>query len=160
MRSPRRVEREFYLFVAQRTKLFCEVAKTYADFPPSAHRVASRAKGIWFRDGTRVQRLMRTSVIIPTYCRPEMLLNCVASILAGVRQPDEIVVVGRKGDTSTESVIAEIVSARYPSVAVRSAWVTEPGHVPPVETGVRLAQGDLVAIVDDDVIVTRSGYLR
>src|SRR5271156_5102976 len=98
---------------------------------------------------------MRTSVIIPTYCRPEMLLNCVESLLAGVRKPDEIVIVGRKGDTSTENAIARIDSAGYSSgVRMHSAWVTEPGHVPPVETGIRAALGELVAVVDDDVTVT------
>jgi GT2 family glycosyltransferase len=36
----------------------------------------------------------------------------------------------------------------------RAAWVTEPGHVPPVEKGAHAASSDLVAIVDDDVTVT------
>jgi GT2 family glycosyltransferase len=84
-----------------------------------------------------------------------MLMNCVESLLAGVRKPDEIVIVGRKGDTSTENAIARIDSAGYSSGAgIHPAWVTEPGHVPPVETGIRAALGDLVAVVDDDVTVT------
>jgi GT2 family glycosyltransferase len=95
------------------------------------------------------------SVVIPTYLRPGMLLKCVESILAGSRRPDEIVVVGREGDHETCDAIARIVAAPHSDVAIRSAWVTVPGHVPPVETGVRTASGDLVAIVDDDVTVTR-----
>jgi GT2 family glycosyltransferase len=97
---------------------------------------------------------MRTTVIIPTYRRPDMLLKCIASLLAGARKPDEIVIVGRKGDTTTENVIARIDSALDPSVGICSAWVTEPGHIPPVDAGVRIASGDLVAVVDDDVTVT------
>jgi GT2 family glycosyltransferase len=83
-----------------------------------------------------------------------MLLKCVASILEGSRLPDEILIVGRKGDAGTENAIATIDVEQHPSVKVRSAWVTEPGHVPPVETGVLTASCDLVAVVDDDVTVT------
>jgi GT2 family glycosyltransferase len=83
-----------------------------------------------------------------------MLLECVASLLAGSHKPDEIVIVGRKGDVGTENAIATIDGAQHSSVRIRAAWVTEPGHVPPVETGVRTASGDLVAVVDDDVTVT------
>lgn len=83
-----------------------------------------------------------------------MLVKCVASLVAGVRKPDEIVIVGRKGDMSTASVIATIELTQCSGVAIRSAWVTEPGHIPPVDTGVRIASGELVAVVDDDVTVT------
>jgi cellulose synthase/poly-beta-1,6-N-acetylglucosamine synthase-like glycosyltransferase len=96
----------------------------------------------------------RVSVIIPTYLRPEMLLKCVESILAGSRRPDEIIVVGREGDRQTREAIENIEAAPHAGVVIHSAWVTEPGHVPPVETGARIASGDLVAIVDDDVTVT------
>jgi GT2 family glycosyltransferase len=95
------------------------------------------------------------SVIIPTYRRPEMLVKCVNSILAGIRQPDQIVIVGRAGDKETELVFAMIEAAPHEGVEVRAAWVTEPGHVPPIETGLRTASGELVAVIDDDVTVTR-----
>ncbi len=97
---------------------------------------------------------LHVSVVIPTYLRPETLLKCVESIFAGSRRPDEIVIVGRKGDAGTENAIAAIEAAPHAGVKIRSAWVTEPGHVPPVETGARTASSDLVAIVDDDVTVT------
>jgi glycosyltransferase involved in cell wall biosynthesis len=82
-----------------------------------------------------------------------MLLKCVASLLAGAHKPNEIVVVGRKGDGGTENAIAAINAAQQSSVRIRSVWITEPGHIPPVETGVRSATGDWVAVVDDDVTV-------
>jgi len=83
-----------------------------------------------------------------------MLLKCVASLLAGSRKPDEIVIVGRKGDADTENAVATIDATQHPSVRIRSAWVTKPGHIPPVETGARSVTGDLVAVVDDDAAVT------
>ena len=97
---------------------------------------------------------LRTTVVIPTYRRPETLMKCVASLLAGSQKPDEIMIVGRKGDVATEKVVATIDAAQYSSIMIRSAWVTEPGHLPPVEKGVRSAMGDWVAVVDDDVTVT------
>jgi GT2 family glycosyltransferase len=97
---------------------------------------------------------LQVSVIIPTYLRPEALVNCVESILAGSCRPEEIVIVGRAGDRGTEEAIAAIDAAPHADVRIRSAWVTEPGHVPPVETGARAASADLVAIIDDDVTVT------
>ena len=97
---------------------------------------------------------MSTSVVIPTYRRPERLLKCVASLLAGSHKPDEIVIVGRKRDVGTENAIATIDAAHHSSVRIHSPWVTEAGHTPPVETGARSATGDLVAVVDDDVTVT------
>jgi len=83
-----------------------------------------------------------------------MLLQCVESILAGSQRPKEIVIIGRAGDRGTEDAIAAIEVAPHVGVKIRAAWVTEPGHVPPVETGARTASCDLVAIVDDDVTVT------
>jgi glycosyltransferase involved in cell wall biosynthesis len=49
---------------------------------------------------------LQVTVVIPTYLRPEMLLQCVESILAGSRTPEEIVIVGRAGDRGTEEAIA------------------------------------------------------
>jgi GT2 family glycosyltransferase len=97
---------------------------------------------------------LQVTVVIPTYLRPEILLQCVESILAGSQTPEEIIIVGRAGDRGTEEAIATIEVTPDTGVKIHSAWVTEPGHLPPVETGARLASGDLIAIVDDDVTVS------
>jgi GT2 family glycosyltransferase len=94
------------------------------------------------------------TVVIPTYLRPEVLRRCVESILAGSQKPAEILIVGRRGDGGTEEAVAALEAAPREGVRIRSAWVTEPGHVPPVTTGARTASSHLVAIVDDDVTVT------
>jgi GT2 family glycosyltransferase len=97
---------------------------------------------------------LQVTVVIPTYLRPEILLQCVESILAGSQTPEEIIIVCRAGDRGTEEAIATIEVTPDTGVKIHSAWVTEPGHLPPVETGARLASGDLIAIVDDDVTVS------
>ena len=97
---------------------------------------------------------LQVSIIIPTYLRPETLLKCVESILAGSRRPEEIVIVGRAGDTGTEEAVAAIETAAETGVRIRSAWVATRGHIPPVETGLQAATGELVATLDDDVTVT------
>jgi len=97
---------------------------------------------------------LQVSIIIPTYLRPKILLKCVESILAGSLRPDEIVIVGRAGDRGTEEAVATIDAAAHPGVRIRSASVETPGHIPPVETGLQAASGELVATLDDDVTVT------
>jgi GT2 family glycosyltransferase len=94
------------------------------------------------------------SVVIPTYLRSEALAKCVDSVLAGSLLPQEILIVGRESDHQTREAIDKIKSIPHPGVEIRSAWVSVPGHVPPVETGARTAAGDLVAVIDDDVTVT------
>lgn len=99
---------------------------------------------------------MKASVVIPTYRRPDQLRQCVQSILNGTRKPEEIIVVGRKGDATTMDVVAQLRSDAAHGGRIRDAWVDRPGHLPPVETGIHLATGDVVATVDDDVTVTAS----
>lgn len=93
------------------------------------------------------------TVVVPSYRRPAALASCVRSILAGRALPSEIIVVGRQGDGQTGQVITDLQSLIPNGVKLRSAWVTIPGHIPPVETGARIASGSIVAILDDDVTV-------
>ncbi len=93
------------------------------------------------------------SVVIPTYQRPDALLDCLNSLLRGAVRPSEIIVVGREGDTETEAAVQSYSAAVSPDIGFRSAWVTIPGHVPPVELGIRLASSELIAVIDDDTTV-------
>ncbi|MFZ0639021.1 MAG: glycosyltransferase [Candidatus Acidiferrales bacterium] len=93
------------------------------------------------------------TVVVPSYHRPAALMSCVRSILDGRLRPREIIVVGRQGDDETEQAVTLLHTFAKDATAMRSAWVTVPGHVPPVETGARMASGGIVAIVDDDVTV-------
>ena len=93
------------------------------------------------------------TVVVPSYHRPAALMSCVRSILDGRLRPDEIVVVGRRGDEDTEQAVTLLHAFAKDVTELRSAWVVDPGHIPPVETGARMASGGIVAIVDDDVTV-------
>ncbi len=95
---------------------------------------------------------MQVAVVVPSYRRPEMLRACVRSLLAGERRPDEIVVAGREGDQGTRDALRELQAEA--GERLRSTWVTEPGHIPPVRAGAQAATTELVALVDDDVTVT------
>lgn len=102
---------------------------------------------------------MQISIVIPTYRRPDMLRKAVASLFEGTtRQPDEVIIVGRKSDYATVVAISELQQHPSYGAYIQSAWVTIAGHIPPVETGIKAASGDVVAIIDDDVTVT-SGWL-
>jgi GT2 family glycosyltransferase len=93
------------------------------------------------------------TVVVPSYHRPAALMSCVRSILDGRLRPREIIVVGRQGDEETEQAVTLLHAFAKDTTELRSAWVVVPGHIPPVETGARMASGDIVAILDDDVTV-------
>lgn len=101
----------------------------------------------------------RISLMIPTYRRPGDLRRCVESVLNSNVLPAEIVIVGRAGDSDTEISIEALRRNCPEQVKIQNAWVTAPGHIPPVAAGASEAVGDLLAIVDDDVTVT-SDWLR
>ena len=97
------------------------------------------------------ERQVSVTVVIPTYLRPSDMARCVRSLLQGSLQPAEIIVVGRRGDTGTEQAV-QWLSESVPFL--RSVWVDIPGHVPPVEAGIRSASSAIVAVIDDDVTVS------
>ncbi|HVC00471.1 MAG TPA: glycosyltransferase [Candidatus Dormibacteraeota bacterium] len=99
-----------------------------------------------------------TSVVIPTYLRPDALEACVRSLFEGAAQPDEIVVIGRESDQATRQLLESWGSGSLGAAGLRCAWVKVAGHIPPVDAGLHLATGELVAFLDDDVTVTH-GWL-
>jgi GT2 family glycosyltransferase len=94
------------------------------------------------------------AVVIPTYRRPGPLVDCVRSLVEGARQPDEIIVVGREDDTPTREALTQAQELCEGKTALLAGWLTQPGHLPPVEKGLALASSAIVAFVDDDVTVT------
>jgi GT2 family glycosyltransferase len=94
------------------------------------------------------------TVVIPTYNRPGPLLDCIRSVVEGGRLPGEIIVVGREGDGATADAIPQAQQICAGKTLLRVAWVTQAGHLPPVQKGLELAASEVVAFLDDDVTVT------
>jgi GT2 family glycosyltransferase len=102
----------------------------------------------------KLRKLILITVVVPTYRRPDALVRCIRSLVDGVRGPEEIIVIGREGDLATRQALAEAGESCKDRTTLRTAWVSEPGHLPPVSKGLELSSGDIVAFVDDDVTAT------
>jgi GT2 family glycosyltransferase len=91
---------------------------------------------------------MRTSVIIPTIGRPELLTGALASLAACRPRADEVLVVDQSGGTETE----EIVRRRMPGAAT---WIPSDGSGIglALNTGLRAAAHEVVLITNDDCTV-------
>ncbi len=126
--------------------------KQFVEFIPCTSRyLVTVSFPLLAMNEARTQRTI--SVVIPTYQRPKVLLDCLQSLLRGTVRPSEIIVVGRKGDNETENAVQSYSSVINPDVCFRSVWVTLPGHIPPVEAGIHAASSELVAVIDDDTTV-------
>ncbi|HZT81019.1 MAG TPA: glycosyltransferase, partial [Gemmataceae bacterium] len=96
------------------------------------------------------------SVIIATCDRPELLLDCVASILANDFDDFEVVVI----DQEPSRLLRQCLAERFPGEArVRYLFVDRAGASRARNEGVRQARGRILVFADDDVEVDR-GWLR
>jgi glycosyltransferase involved in cell wall biosynthesis len=88
---------------------------------------------------------MRISVVIPHLNQPEMLARCLASLAAGQRQADEIIVVDNGSAT-----LPTTVCAAHPGVILLQEQTPGPG--PARNKGVAAATGDILAFIDADCL--------
>src|SRR4051812_45892156 len=88
-----------------------------------------------------------TSVIVPTYRRPDDLRRCLAGLVRQRLPPAETVVVRRAGDRATEALVSELLEE-----AVVDVVVSEPGVLAAMTAGAAAARGDIVAFIDDDAV--------
>jgi glycosyltransferase involved in cell wall biosynthesis/GT2 family glycosyltransferase len=88
-----------------------------------------------------------TSVIVPTYRRPDDLRRCLAGLVRQRLPPAETVVVRRAGDRATEALVSELLKE-----AVVDVVVSEPGVLAAMTAGAAAARGDIVAFIDDDAV--------
>ncbi|NDJ62774.1 MAG: glycosyltransferase [Chloroflexi bacterium] len=100
------------------------------------------------------------SLIIPTYNRAGLLAAALDSVLSQSRVPDEIIVVNDGSTDQTADVLA-----RY-APAVTAIHQGNNGRSHARNAGIRAAQGDLIAFLDDDdllppeSIAQRAAYLE
>ncbi len=89
---------------------------------------------------------MLISVVIPHLNQPEMLARCLASLKAGQRQADEIIVV----DNGSASLPVAICAAMGSGVTLLQEPVPGPG--PARNRGIAAATGDVLAFIDADCL--------
>jgi GT2 family glycosyltransferase len=87
---------------------------------------------------------LRISVVIPHMNQPAHLARCLASLAAGTRAPDEVIVV----DNGSKELPAAICAAQGATLLSES----EPGPGPARNRGVAAATGDVLAFIDADCL--------
>jgi glycosyltransferase involved in cell wall biosynthesis len=91
--------------------------------------------------------MMLITVLIPTYRRSQDLARCLAALQKQTRSADEVLVVVRDTDAETWKFLD---SFNPGSLSLRKVVVTVPGVVLAMNAGLDVAQGDILAITDDD----------
>ena len=92
---------------------------------------------------------MTITIVVPTYCRPNDLIRCLDALKTQTRPADEVLVVVRDTDFETETLLKTLIPGPFP---LRSVTVSIPGQVAALNAGLAAAQGDIIAITDDDAI--------
>lgn len=90
------------------------------------------------------QNLTRISVVIPHLNQADFLKRCLKSLKAGIRQPDEVIVVDNGSEVMPEEICAE--------EGVMLLHEAEPGPGPARNLGVKNATGDVLAFIDADCL--------
>lgn len=90
---------------------------------------------------------MNVTVIIPTYRRPKDLARCLEALRKQTRLANEVLVVVRDNDTETWTLLEAFIADCLP---FRTVTVSVPGQVAALNAGIDAAQGEIMAITDDD----------
>ena len=98
-----------------------------------------------FMSAPPANETMRISVVIPHLNQPDHLGRCLASLAAGERQPDEIVVV----DNGSHEM-PEAICTAHPGV--RLFREETPGPGPARNRGIAETTGDILAFIDADCL--------
>jgi GT2 family glycosyltransferase len=90
------------------------------------------------------------SVVIPTFCREDVLVDTIEHFLHSKTAPSEIVVVDQTPvhDPKTETILQELQRQQK----IRWIRLSEPSIPRAMNVGLREARGNTVLFVDDDII--------
>src|SRR5262245_43272616 len=92
---------------------------------------------------------LAVTVIIPTYNRPEALLQTLEDLAVQTRPPDEILVVDQSRDDGGKAVDQSTAVQQFPRV--RYIYQQEPNAQQARNRAIREAKGDILILLDDDV---------
>lgn len=92
----------------------------------------------------------KTSVLIPSFRRPNTLKKCLLSLAAQTQKPDEVIVVWQADDTTTREVAEELIKTL--PYCLRVLHHIEGGIVPAENRALEVATGHVILLIDDDAI--------
>jgi glycosyltransferase involved in cell wall biosynthesis len=92
---------------------------------------------------------LKVTVVVPTFRRAVDLKRCLAALRAQTRMPDEVLVIARPEDDATAQRMKVEAKGAYRFV-LRVIDTGAGGQVAALNRGLDAAQGDIVAITDDD----------
>lgn len=99
--------------------------------------------------------MLKTSVIIPTYHRPQELSDLIQSLLWQTKKPDELIIID-DGNLSEVPFEQELNDAAINLIYHKK---DVPGLTESRNAGIRKANGDIIFFFDDDVILS-THYLQ
>ena len=91
-----------------------------------------------------------TTVLIPTYQRPQQLKLCLQALESQTCRPDQVLVVLRKGDQGSRAVLQGYQDQRQ--LRVQAVYIDRPGKAAAVNAALGKAVGDILCFTDDDAI--------
>jgi glycosyltransferase involved in cell wall biosynthesis len=98
------------------------------------------------------------TIVIPTFNRPNMLLNAVGSIVSQGYASLEIIIVNDSGPELPESVIEKLSELPFPTTVVRHT--VNKGLGSARNTGAGLARGEWMLFLDDDDAIADKSLLQ
>jgi glycosyltransferase involved in cell wall biosynthesis len=90
---------------------------------------------------------MRISVLVPTYRRKNDLKRCLQALQVQSSPVDELLVIVRDTDHETRTFLSSFDLSALP---IKIIDVVQPGVIAALNAGLKMAQGDIVAMTDDD----------
>ena len=102
---------------------------------------------------------MRCTVLVPSYRRPEALLQCLKAVLTGKRIPDQVVVVLRDTDEESHQLLARWLHTATHGHLVQVVDVHTRGQIAAMNRGLEAVDHEVVVFTDDDA-VPRGNWLE
>src|SRR5208282_4842545 len=91
---------------------------------------------------------LTTSVLVPSFRRPEKLARCLAAVASQTRAPDEVLVVWQGDDIGTERTARQL--RNHLPFELRILHSPGVGIVPAENLALLNSSGEIVMLIDDD----------
>jgi glycosyltransferase involved in cell wall biosynthesis len=92
-----------------------------------------------------------TSVLIPSFRRPQPLISCIQSLARQTVKPGEVIVVWQGDDVVTKETVNTLNVAAFPC-DLKLLHSEEVGIVPAENLALTHAKGDILFLIDDDAV--------